>query len=168
MLCLWSEAWIGRCNKLVPVTLEPVGMCEDHAKLRCCSCNAQATHSCEHTGGFVCGMPLCANCSHGPRAPADKVSLAGMGGGHWPNILVTRMRLEWWPDDGYLKASFPEEYERAMRYRMPTAEEYRLRNSGDVAMGMLMALLLEQNPAAMPLHMLTARQDTPAELEFLI
>jgi hypothetical protein len=38
--------------------------CEEHSKVKCGSCGAQATHQCEETGQFVCGCPLCNDCVH--------------------------------------------------------------------------------------------------------
>lgn len=45
--------------------------CDNHMDKKCCSCGEQATNECNHTGQFVCGMPLCDNC-HGVN-----------GGGTW-------------------------------------------------------------------------------------
>ena len=59
MKCKWNEAWIGTCGK----ECDESGFCEDHKKT-CCSCGSPATHSCEETGQFVCGFPLCDGCEH--------------------------------------------------------------------------------------------------------
>jgi hypothetical protein len=59
-VCRFQVAWIGRCK-------EPAvenGMCKEHAKEKCVSCGAPATRTCEETGQFVCGAPLCDNCEH--------------------------------------------------------------------------------------------------------
>lgn len=61
MGCKWIAAWIGKCDKPV---VEGSEYCEEHVKEKCCSCGAQATHSCEETGQFVCGEPLCGDCEH--------------------------------------------------------------------------------------------------------
>lgn len=59
--CQFDKAWIGKCKK-------PIGpgmtMCEEHAKLKCCSCGAPATRECSETMGLVCGADLCDNCEH--------------------------------------------------------------------------------------------------------
>lgn len=54
--CGFNQAWVGKCNKPNP--------CPDHANLICCSCGAKATRSCDETGQFVCGAPLCNDCEH--------------------------------------------------------------------------------------------------------
>lgn len=54
--CGFSEAWIGECKNDCP--------CEKHANLKCVSCGAKATRSCEETGQFCCGAPLCDECEH--------------------------------------------------------------------------------------------------------
>ena len=78
--CKWDRAWIGRCKE--PVMKD--GLCAEHAPLRCCSCGAQATHDCEHTGiQFVCGYPLCDGCTHGTPDPKNP-GIFHMGGGHHP------------------------------------------------------------------------------------
>lgn len=59
--CRFVEAWRGKCSQKV---VGEHGMCAKHAPLVCCSCKAQATHSCEETGQFVCGSPLCDDCTH--------------------------------------------------------------------------------------------------------
>jgi hypothetical protein len=60
MQCKFKEAWVGQCKD----EADESGFCEKHKKEKCCSCDAQATHSCEETGMFVCGAPLCDNCEH--------------------------------------------------------------------------------------------------------
>lgn len=44
-------------------------VCEDHESFctshngkKCVSCGNQATNECNHTGQFVCGVPLCDEC----------------------------------------------------------------------------------------------------------
>ena len=46
---------------------ETVGsdLCEKHAAEKCCSCGAPATHGCDFCGQFVCGAPLCGDCTWG-------------------------------------------------------------------------------------------------------
>lgn len=36
--------------------------CVKHAGKKCRVCGEQAAHECNHTGQFVCGVPLCDNC----------------------------------------------------------------------------------------------------------
>lgn len=57
-MCKFSEAWIGKCKN------EGEPYCEKHANEKCISCGKQATGSCDSTGQFVCGAPLCDNCEH--------------------------------------------------------------------------------------------------------
>lgn len=57
--CRFERDWAGQCTKnAVKGSL----YCEEHAKAKCISCGAPATHSCDHTGQFVCGHPLCDDC----------------------------------------------------------------------------------------------------------
>lgn len=58
--CKFQKAWIGQCDK--PIFKD--GMCEEHSKEVCISCGKPATHTCNETGQFVCGAPLCDNCEH--------------------------------------------------------------------------------------------------------
>lgn len=39
--------------------------CEKHEKMMCCSCGNPATHGCAFCGQFVCGAPLCDDCTYG-------------------------------------------------------------------------------------------------------
>ena len=54
--CGFGQAWVGPCKNPKP--------CEKHAALECVSCGAPATRSCDETGQFVCGEPLCDHCEH--------------------------------------------------------------------------------------------------------
>jgi hypothetical protein len=83
--CDFDEAWRGRCKT-------PKDECEKHADLKCASCGLKAIKSCDHTGGFVCGAPLCGGCMHSPPN-ADDPNYFGMGGGHAP-IEVARKKWE--------------------------------------------------------------------------
>jgi len=71
MKCKFVKAWIGECG---------VEDCKEHADIKCCVCGATATHTCDATGGFVCGAPLCDGCEH----KLDKEGTNGWmcGGGH--------------------------------------------------------------------------------------
>lgn len=57
--CKFDKAWIGLCGQ--PST-DGSGRCLEHAKVKCAVCGNLATRECEHTGQFVCGVPLCDDC----------------------------------------------------------------------------------------------------------
>ncbi len=58
--CKFDIAWVGRCN----ADADESGLCEKHRGVKCSSCkDGQATSECCHTGQFVCGAPLCDNCT---------------------------------------------------------------------------------------------------------
>ena len=57
-VCGFNKAWANKCD--CNVLLEN-GQCEDHQKL--CSCGKLATRECANAGQFVCGRPLCDNCT---------------------------------------------------------------------------------------------------------
>jgi hypothetical protein len=59
-ICGFNQAWIGKCKAPVDSDGE---RCEKHS-LACVSCGAPATHTCDQTGQFVCGAPLCDECTH--------------------------------------------------------------------------------------------------------
>ena len=40
-------------------------LCESHAAATCSSCGQVATHGCDYCGQFVCGAPLCDECTFG-------------------------------------------------------------------------------------------------------
>lgn len=40
-------------------------LCEEHAAAKCASCGQPATHGCDFCGQFVCGTPLCDECTFG-------------------------------------------------------------------------------------------------------
>ncbi len=54
--CGFAEAWVGKCKNAKP--------CEEHADMKCVSCGEPATKTCDSTGQFVCGAPLCDECEH--------------------------------------------------------------------------------------------------------
>ena len=58
--CKFIKAWIGQCKN----DALDSGFCKNHQGEKCVSCGAQATHTCEETGQFVCGELLCDNCEH--------------------------------------------------------------------------------------------------------
>lgn len=51
-------------------------LCEEHAKAKCSSCGQPATHGCDFCGQFVCGAPLCDECTYG----TDESKSAGSWG----------------------------------------------------------------------------------------
>lgn len=57
-MCNFNNAWVGTCNN----SGDPY--CKEHAELKCVSCGNQATKTCDSTGQFVCGAPLCDDCEH--------------------------------------------------------------------------------------------------------
>ncbi len=57
-MCQFSEAWIGKCQQ------DGEQYCDVHKNLVCDSCGAKATGSCDATGQFCCGAPLCNDCEH--------------------------------------------------------------------------------------------------------
>jgi len=58
--CKFIKAWVGQCKEEATET----GFCEKHSKEICVSCRTQATHECDETGQFVCGVSLCDDCEH--------------------------------------------------------------------------------------------------------
>ncbi len=59
-VCGFGKAWVGPCQN------KPTyyGRCDEHKDEKCCSCGRPATHTCDETGQFVCGAPLCKDCEH--------------------------------------------------------------------------------------------------------
>lgn len=60
MKCKFDKGWGGKCEN----EADDSGFCEEHKDMKCCSCGKQATHSCSETGMFICGFPLCDDCTH--------------------------------------------------------------------------------------------------------
>lgn len=58
--CRYDMPWAGRCRR--PTTHES-GICEDHRGEKCVVCGGQSTHGCSYAGQFVCGAPLCDDCT---------------------------------------------------------------------------------------------------------
>ena len=63
--CKFDCAHHGPCGSLF---VGPDGMCEKHSKAVCVSCGAKAIGECSHASQFVCGSPLCADCT-GEQTP---------------------------------------------------------------------------------------------------
>lgn len=51
-------------------------LCEEHASAMCSSCGQPATHGCDFCGQFVCGAPLCDECTYG----SDQTKSSGAWG----------------------------------------------------------------------------------------
>jgi len=77
--CKFNKAWIGRCKN----EADESGFCEEHKFLKCCSCGTQATHECDETGQFVCGFPLCDDCTHNTH-PKGHNGGVGFNAHKWP------------------------------------------------------------------------------------
>ena len=61
--CEFDMGYAGRCKG----DSSPYSKyCKTHKDMKCVSCGEQATHQCSETFQFVCGSPLCDNCSHSP------------------------------------------------------------------------------------------------------
>lgn len=81
MKCTWNKSWVGPCGSDVPSFSR---FCPDHEDRKCGGCGRITVGECEETGiQFVCGVPLCPNCEHGPRDPSNP-GLFNLGGGHRP------------------------------------------------------------------------------------
>jgi len=59
--CPFIVSWVGKC-KQVPDVGEIY--CPKHKNEKCFKCGAQATRDCDHTGQFVCGVPMCDEHKH--------------------------------------------------------------------------------------------------------
>lgn len=85
--CVFNEAWRGQCGE---PAVGDGNFCQKHAGLKCASCGNPAIRSCDHTGiQFVCGSPLCGNCSHG-APPRDNPGIFMLGGGHVPTEVASQ------------------------------------------------------------------------------
>lgn len=60
-MCKFNKAWVGDCKN---ETDKGKDFCQEHQDLKCSSCGKKSTHTCEETGQFVCGAPLCDDCDH--------------------------------------------------------------------------------------------------------
>jgi len=97
MNCKFSTAWIGPCTK----EADESGYCAEHKGIKCCSCGAQATHTCEETGQFVCGAPLCGDCEHTIHANGTNGGI-GFNGSEPPEGMLDHCKKSeqrykpWW------------------------------------------------------------------------
>jgi len=61
--CHWVFPWVyWGCKNEALIT----GMCEEHTT-HCINCDNLATGGCCHTSQFVCGYPLCHECTHSEK-----------------------------------------------------------------------------------------------------
>lgn len=60
MSCKFIKSWVGKCGK---DAVEGSEYCEEHSATKCSVCGKQATQDCGETYQFVCGAPLCDNCT---------------------------------------------------------------------------------------------------------
>lgn len=74
--CTYDKAWIGKCNVEIP---DDKCACPEHEVIKCCVCGEQATGECDHTAQFVCGFPLCDNCT-GVQDSTKGWGFMGFGG----------------------------------------------------------------------------------------
>jgi hypothetical protein len=89
--CKFDEAWIGQCKKTVVCDTE---YCEKHGSIKCCSCKAQASYTCDRTGALVCGAPLCDGCD-GYETPGAGFGFMGFGGhGHGTKQWIAQRSKE--------------------------------------------------------------------------
>jgi hypothetical protein len=82
--CRYKRAYsLTNCNQ----EADKSGFCKEHKGKKCCVCGEQATHECNYTGQFVCGYPLCDNCTEGKAGDSNK----GLG---WGFIGHTHIRKQ--------------------------------------------------------------------------
>lgn len=94
--CDFIEAWIGRC----PMPATTNGKCDKHAVMKCASCDAPATHTCDETFQFVCGAPLCGECEHTIHENGTNGGLSAPPEGMKSHCRKTEQRFKPW----YLRA----------------------------------------------------------------
>jgi len=70
-VCGFKLAWLADCKKAKP--------CATHQHVTCVACKQTATRECDHTGGLVCGAPLCDTCI-GVNDYTKPRGFMGMGG----------------------------------------------------------------------------------------
>jgi len=76
MKCKFDLGWSGKCKS---DAIKGKEYCEEHLEVKCKSCGIQATHLCGETGQFVCGAPLCDDCTHNVSPRGDN---GGIGFGY--------------------------------------------------------------------------------------
>jgi hypothetical protein len=87
MQCKFDKAWVGKCGK----SADESDFCEEHKGTKCCSCGAQATHTCDETGQLVCGAPLCDDCTHNTH-PQGHNGGVGFNAHKWPEGMKTHCK----------------------------------------------------------------------------
>lgn len=106
--CGFELAWSGPCK-----TKTDVGYCEEHLNLKCQGCGAPAVRQCEHTGiQFVCGVPLCRGCDHGPPPQDGKPNWFGLGGEHKPAKETYLAWAAYWTDGPHPDAGMADAYRK--------------------------------------------------------
>lgn len=92
--CKYDCGWAGQCTKEANAgSLRE--MCHLHDHLRCASCGKPATRECDHTGiQFVCGAPLCGECSHAAPKRGEE-GFCMLGGGHKPKAEAAASWIEY-------------------------------------------------------------------------
>lgn len=76
--------------------------CENHKAASCVSCSKPSTHGCDYCGQFVCGAPLCNDCT-------DISTEHGHRHGEKPEIKAARLaQMDAWGvvKDGTLSSAF--------------------------------------------------------------
>ncbi|TWB61634.1 hypothetical protein FBZ98_101979 [Rhizobium sp. ERR 922] len=93
-------------------------LCEEHASAKCASCGQPATHGCDFCGQFVCGMPLCDECTYGTEQ--------GKPSGAWGfmnHIHVSKPEFADKHENARLKATLESERQRHAEVRKAALEE---------------------------------------------
>ncbi|MBX4870620.1 hypothetical protein HJA85_27245 [Rhizobium bangladeshense] len=93
-------------------------LCEEHIKAKCASCGQPGTHGCDYCGQFVCGTPLCDECTYS----TDNTKPAG-NWGFMNHIHVSKPEFADKHENRKLKAE--NERLRAALSEIATTEEYR-------------------------------------------
>jgi hypothetical protein len=68
-------------------TVNGSDFCLEHINKECVSCKEQATYECCHTGQFVCGAPLCDNCTGFVDSTKPSGNWGFMNHGHRPKEI---------------------------------------------------------------------------------
>lgn len=93
-------------------------LCEEHAKAKCASCGQPGTHGCDYCGQFVCGMPLCDECTFS----TDKTKPSG-NWGFMNHMHICKPEFADKHENRKLKAE--NDRLRAALSEIATTEEYR-------------------------------------------
>ena len=120
--CKFQRAWSPKCKR----EADESGYCIEHKGVKCVSCGQQATHSCSETGQFVCGAPLCDDCTHNinPVGTNGGVGFYSRGFPEGEKTHCKKMDLKRAP--WYVEKEDVEEYKKAMG--IPEENEVELTN----------------------------------------